>query len=46
VGINSLTAILKVQNGDLLKQEETKDVMGMAITEAVKRQKPQVLILM
>ena len=35
VGINALTAILKVQNGDLLKQEETKDLMGMAIMEAV-----------
>lgn len=35
VGINALTAILKVQNGGLLKQEETKTLMRMAILEAV-----------
>jgi len=35
VGINALTAILKVQNGGLLKQQETRILMRMAILEAV-----------
>lgn len=35
VGINALTALLKVKNGDILKQEETKELMSMAIIEAV-----------
>lgn len=35
VGINALTAILKVKNGNLLEQEETKLIMRMAILEAV-----------
>lgn len=36
VGINALTAILRVENGGLLKLEETKDLMRMAVEEAVK----------
>ncbi len=36
VGINALTAVLKLKNGELLRQQETKDLMGMAIIEAVK----------
>ncbi|MDW8800289.1 2-dehydropantoate 2-reductase [Clostridium sp. A1-XYC3] len=36
VGINALTAIFKVENGKLLKFEETKDLMTMAVKEAVK----------
>lgn len=36
VGINALTAVLKLKNGELLRQQETKDLMEMAIIEAVK----------
>lgn len=36
VGINALTAILKIENGQLLKLKETKAIMKMAVSEAVK----------
>ncbi|MCC9295227.1 ketopantoate reductase family protein [Clostridium sp. MT-14] len=36
VGINALTAILKLKNGDLLAGNETKDLMRMSVNEAVK----------
>lgn len=36
VGINALTGILGVKNGDLLKANEIKTIMNMAIKEAVK----------
>lgn len=36
VGINALTAILKIENGQLLKLDETKKLMTMAVEEAVK----------
>lgn len=36
VGINALTAILKIENGQLLKLEETRKLMAMAVEEAVK----------
>ncbi|MGE5628775.1 MAG: ketopantoate reductase family protein [Solirubrobacterales bacterium] len=35
VGINALTALLKVQNGELLNMEETKELMEMAVVEGV-----------
>lgn len=35
VGINALTAILKVKNGELLQWEETKQLMEAAVAEAV-----------
>ena len=35
VGINALTAILKIKNGDILKQEETKSLIRSAVIEAV-----------
>lgn len=34
-GINALTAILEVKNGELLNEEDTRTVMTMAIEEAV-----------
>ena len=35
VGINALTAVLKVKNGELLNMEETRKLMDMAVLEAV-----------
>jgi len=35
VGINALTAVLKVKNRELLRIEETKELLGMAVLEAV-----------
>ncbi|MHC6179319.1 ketopantoate reductase family protein [Clostridium sp. JNZ X4-2] len=35
-GINALTAILKVENGEILKYEETKQIIKMEVGEAVK----------
>lgn len=35
VGINALTAILKVRNKELLRMDETKDILRMAVLEAV-----------
>jgi 2-dehydropantoate 2-reductase len=39
VGINALTAILNLKNGELLIYDETKELMRMAILEAVKTAK-------
>ncbi|MGO5066366.1 MULTISPECIES: ketopantoate reductase family protein [unclassified Clostridium] len=36
VGINAITAILKIKNGELLKQNTTKSIMQNAVIEAVK----------
>ena len=36
VGINALTAITKLNNGALLEHEGTRDIMKMAVSEAVK----------
>lgn len=36
IGINPLTALLKVRNGELIKQQEIKDIMTLAIIEGVK----------
>ncbi|EJP6471549.1 ketopantoate reductase family protein [Clostridium sporogenes] len=36
VGINAITAILKIKNGELLKQNTTKSIMENAVIEAVK----------
>jgi 2-dehydropantoate 2-reductase len=35
VGINALTAVLRVKNGELIRMDETKDLMRMAVLEAV-----------
>jgi len=35
VGINALTALLRVKNGELLRMDETRDLMRMAVLEAV-----------
>jgi 2-dehydropantoate 2-reductase len=35
VGINALTALLRVKNGELLRIDETKELMRMAVLEAV-----------
>jgi 2-dehydropantoate 2-reductase len=35
VGINALTAVLKVKNRELLRMDETKDLLGKAVLEAV-----------
>ena len=34
-GINALTAVLGVRNGELIRMDETKDLMRMAVLEAV-----------
>lgn len=36
VGINAITAILKIKNGELLKQNTAKSIMKNAVIEAVK----------
>ena len=35
VGINALTALLRVKNGELLRMDETRELMRMAVLEAV-----------
>ncbi len=35
VGINAITAILKIKNGEILKQNAAKSIMKNAVTEAV-----------